>query len=315
MGVQRLGLGGMALGEAYGPIDHREAVRLVQQALDTGVVLLDTADASPGGRVRQIVGQAVTSRRDEALIAVHSRPFDERTVTGAGSRALVNDCEEALRQLGLDHIDLYVVHPGGSRVPIEEQMGELTELLVAGKIRRIGVGGVSGDQLVRAHAVHPLAIVAVEYSLWQRQAERNLLPLARQRGVGLMACQPLGRGFLTGRITAPAQVKAEDLRHADPRFSAERLSAVRSSLRALEQIAADLNIGAGRLALAWLLSRGEDIIPVPSTRNRVHLEMNLSAHGLGLTSETQRRLSEMFCAFAEVRDEEHGDFTSRSALD
>ncbi|WP_327725156.1 aldo/keto reductase [Streptomyces europaeiscabiei] len=314
-GAPRLGLGGMALAGAYGPIDHTEAVHLVQQALDAGVVLLDTADASPGGRVRRIVGQAVASRRDEALIAVHSRPFDAGAVTRVGSRGLVDDCEEALRQLGVDHIDLYIVHPGGLRVPIEEQMGELAGLLEAGKIRRIGVGGVSGDQLVRAHAIHPVAVVTAEYSLWQRQAERDLLPLARRRGIGLMACQPLGRGLLTGRITTPTQLSAEDSRHADPRFSVERLSAVRSSLRALEEVAADMSIGAGRLALAWLLSRGEDIVPVPSTRDRVHLEMNLSAHGLRLDRETQHRLSTVFSASSKAREEGHMDFTSRPGLD
>jgi aryl-alcohol dehydrogenase-like predicted oxidoreductase len=256
-GVRRLGLGGMALGGAYGPIDHREAVCLVHQALDAGVVLLDTADASPEGRVRRIVGQAAASRRDEALIAVHSRPFDGGVTKGADSRALVDDCKEALRQLDLDHIDLYILHPGGSQVPIEEQMGALAGLLQAGKICHIGVGTVSPDQL------------------------------ARQRSASLMACQPLGRGLLTGRITAPTQLRAEDSRHADPRFSAEGLSAVRGSLRALEEVAAGMSIGAGRLALAWLLSRGEDIIPVPSTRDRVHLEMNLSVHDLQLTREAQ----------------------------
>ena len=203
-GVRRLGLGGMALGGAYGPIDHREAVCLVHQALDAGVVLLDTADASPEGRVRRIVGQAAASRRDEAtLIAVHSRPFDGGVTKGADSRALVDDCKEALRQLDLDHIDLYILHPGGSQVPIEEQMGARAGLLQAGKICHIGVGTVSPDQLVRAHAVHPVAVVAVEYSLWQRQAERDLLPLARQRSASLMACQPLGRGLLTGLISPP----------------------------------------------------------------------------------------------------------------
>ncbi|WP_105967683.1 aldo/keto reductase [Streptomyces geranii] len=313
-GVRRLGLGGMALGGAYGPIDHAEAVRLVQQALDAGVVLLDTADASRGGRVRRIVGQAVASRRDEALIAVHSRPFGAGAVTRVDSRGLVDDCEEALRQLGVDHIDLYVVHLRGLRVPIEEQMGELAGLLEAGKIRRIGVGGVSGDELVRAHAIHPVAVVAAEYSLWQRQAERDLLPLARRRGIGLMACQPLGRGLLTGRITDPTQLSAEDLRHTDPCFSVEKLSAVRSSLRVLEAVAADMSIGAGRLALAWLLSCGEDIIPVPSTRDRVHLEMNLSARDLRLTRETQHRLSTIFSASSEAREEEQMDLTSCPGL-
>jgi len=286
-GVRRLGLGGMALGGAYGRIDHTEAVRLVQEALDSGVVLLDTADTSPGGRVRRIVGQAAASRRDEALIAVHSRPFDGGAVKAADSRALVDDCEEALRQLGLDHIDLYVLHPGNSWVPIEDQMGALTGLLEAGKIRHIGIGTGSANQLVRAHAVHPVDVVAVEYSLWRRQVERELLPVARQRNIGLIACQPLGRGLLTGRITAPTQLRAEDSRRADPRFSAEGLSAVRGSLRALEQVAAHMSISAGRLALAWLLSRGEDIVPVPSTRNRVHLEMNLSVHGLQLTQRAR----------------------------
>ncbi|WP_177244713.1 aldo/keto reductase [Streptomyces sp. yr375] len=299
----RLGLGGMALDGAHGPIDRARAVRLVQQALDTGVVLIDTADSSLRGTVRRVVGRAVASRRGDALIAVHSRPFDGGgdggdVTAGAGPRTLVADCERALKQLGLDCIDVYVVHPGGPGAPIEEQIGELSGLVQAGKIHGVGVGvGIGGacpTQLARAHATHPIAVLAVEYSLWQRQAECELLPLARRLGIRLMACQPLGRGLLTGRITAATRLGARDPRRVDPRFSAEGLSAAQNSLRALEAIAADTHLGAGRLALAWLLSRGADVIPVPSTRDPVHLEMNLSTCDLRLEPETQHRLSAIF---------------------
>ncbi|QFR00474.1 aldo/keto reductase [Streptomyces phaeolivaceus] len=293
-GAHGLGLGSLALAGHYGAVDHAEAVQLVRQAVDSGVVLLDTPDMFAGGRVRSIIRQAVASCRDEVFIVVHGPPAAQSALAGTGRGEIVDDCENALRELGLSHIDLYVLHPADGRTPVEEQMEELAGLVATGKVRNVGISGMDTDRLIRAHSVHPVAAVAVEFSLLRREAELGILPLARRLGAVLLAGRPLGRGILAGRITDTARLDAVDVRRTDPRFSAEALSSVQVLLRTLHEVAADLDTSAGRLSLAWLLLGGTDVIPLPSTRERIHLEMNLSAHRLRLPQEALRRLYEAF---------------------
>ncbi len=288
-----LGLGCTALTGAYGPADPDEAMRVVLRALDGGVSLIDLIDAD--GEAERLVGKAVAHRRDEALIAAGpgaarwegrdcvSRPED-----------LGRACDASLARLGIERIDLFVVDPGATGAPIEETMGVAGRLQDAGKIAHIGVRGLDGHRLRRAHAARPVAAVAVEYSLWQRRAERELLPLARELGMGVVAGRPLGRGFLTGRITSPVQLGPGDVRRLDPRFSPESLEAELLRLRDAQRVAADMDVGMGRLAIAWLLGRGGDIVPVPSTRDLVHLEMNLTATGILLPEPVKARLARAF---------------------
>ncbi|MEU6412342.1 aldo/keto reductase [Microbispora sp. NPDC046933] len=312
-----LGLGCTALTGAYGPADPDEAMRVVRRALDGGVSLIDLIDGD--GEAERLVGKAVAHRRDEALIAAGpgavrgygSARSDgsvrwDGAVRGDGSARwetrgcvsrpedLVRACDASLSRLGIERIDLFVVDPGAAGAPIEETMGVAGRLQDAGKIAHIGVRGLDGNRLRRAHAARPVTAVAVEYSLWRRRAERELLPVARELGMGVIAGRPLGRGFLTGRITSPVQLGPGDVRRRDPRFSPENLEAELLRLRDAQRVASEMDVGMGRLAIAWLLAQGDDIVPVPSTRDLVHLEMNLTATGILLPEPVKARLARTF---------------------
>jgi aryl-alcohol dehydrogenase-like predicted oxidoreductase len=292
-----IGLGCLGIAGAYGRSDPDEAIGLVRHALDSGVTLLDTADHSTHGDGRRIVGRAIAGRRDDALIAAHAWPTSGVGGVGGVTDNPVNaarQCEATLQRLGTDHLDLYYLHPGGTDAPIEDQIGALAELVESGKVRHLGLYDATSSQLRRAHATHPIAALAVEYSLWARQVEKDRLPLARELGIGTVACGPLGRGLLTGRPVSAERLDINDLRRLDPRFALARLPAYRPLVRELEKTAADLDIGVSRLALAWLLSRGEDIVPIPGTRDRIHLEMNLLSLGVGLAADVADRLTEIF---------------------
>ena len=265
--TSRLGLGCVSFGSG---VESCEISAVVNRALDEGVTLLDVADPSADGEGLQRVGRSVGTRRADALIAAHTRP------ESGSAQALVRECEDTLRLLAMDHIDLYFLHAPAAvpapAAPIEERIGALAGLVQAGKIRHLGLFDPTGPELVRAHIVHPVAALATEYSLAARQVEAGLLPLARELGIGVVACRPLGSGLLTGRVTE-AQPERSPL------------------LRTLISLAAELDIGVSRLALAWLLSRGEDIVPVPGSANPVHLEMNLLSLDVVLPPEVCQRLS------------------------
>ncbi|MDH2429628.1 aldo/keto reductase [Sphaerisporangium sp. TRM90804] len=284
-----IGLGGLALTGAYGRVEPAESFRTVGHALDLGVTLIDLAVPGAGGArgtVERLVGKAVSGRRDEVLITSCGGPArPERSV------------EASLRRLRTDRIDVYSLHLGGT-ARVEETVGRMARLVADGKVGSLGLCGPTAGQLRRAHAVHPIALVASEYSLWDRRVEERLLPAARELGVGFSACRPLGRGFLTGRVVSPEQFEPGDHRLADPRFEAGNLAVNRKLLPAAEYVAAQLNLGLGRLALAWLLSRGDDVVAVPSTRSRIHLEMNAAAAGVRLTPELGASLAAAFPAQA-----------------
>ncbi|KAB2344503.1 aldo/keto reductase [Actinomadura rudentiformis] len=293
-----IGLGTLALTGRSGPVDDAASVDTIRFALDIGVTLIDAATGCEAERAERLVGRAVAGRRDEAMIAVGggSRPDAggrRRRLDGTPEH-LRRSCEASLARLGVDHIDLYYLDGVDPGVPLEDSMGELAELVAAGKVRHVGMSGASADQLRRAHAVHPVAALAAEYSLWERRVEAECLPAARERGIAVFACRPLGRGFLTGRIRSADQLSADDIRHDDPRFWPENLPANLDLLRAAEEIAAQRDLGLPRLAIAWLLGRGDDITPVPSTRDRVHLEMNSAAAGVRLTPDECDHLAALF---------------------
>lgn len=287
----------MALSGAYGHVDATEADRLIRRALDAGVTFLDTADFYAAGEVERVIGRAVAGRSGELVVATRSgirmrgaqepAEFDDRP--GRLERA----CEASLRRLGIDHIGLYHLQCRGSHVPIEVSVAQLAELVRLGKIRHIGLSNATTEQLRRAHTVHPIAALAIEYSLWGACVDATLLATARELGVSIVAVRPLGRGFLTGRIRID-RLAPGDWRRSDPRFRPERLRLHTGRLQRLETVAARLDLGTGRLALAWLLARDEHVVPVPSTRDQVHLEMNIAASAVELPPEVRERLTGLF---------------------
>ncbi|GIH96799.1 aldo/keto reductase [Planobispora siamensis] len=298
--VSVVGLGTLALSGAYGPVGPREADRLVRRALDAGVTLLDTADFYADGQVESLIGRVLAGRAEEVVVCTRGGvrvggPGDPVVFDGR-PHELERALHASLRRLRADCVDLFYLHCQDTRVPLEESVAGLAELVRAGKIRRLGLSGGMTEQVRRAHAVHAVSAVGVEYSLWGPLPSPELLAAARELGIAVIAARPLGRGFLTGRVRPQARFEPGDWRLADPRFHPDHRRSGASRLQELEAAAAQLDLGAGRLALSWLLSQGEHVIPVPSTRDPVHLEMNLAASSVELPAETLGRLDELFPA-------------------
>lgn len=292
-----IGLGCLAFTGNYGRIEEAEIIRRIQQALDIGISMFDMSDSYAGGWIEHLVGRGVAGRRDETVIATRGgMRFD----TAGGPMGLDGSpdhlrraCEASLLRLGVDHIDLYYLAGIDPKVPVEESVGGLADLAAAGKIRHIGLATTSAGQLRRGHRAHPIAAISGEYSLWKRGVEIECLPAARELGVSLIACSPLGRGVLTGRTSAPDHHDEADSRAPGSRFPRENPVRLQGLLREAEEIAADMHLGLPRLALAWLLAQ-PDVVPIPSTRNPLHLEMNASAAGVQLSPSQYSRLAAVF---------------------
>jgi len=293
-----IGLGCLGFAGAYGSADRAQSVLVIRLALDLRVTFLAVADFYGGGAVEQIVGDAIADRRDDALIAtqggLHFTDSGRPTRIDGSPKYLKQACDASLKRLKVDHVDLYTLSRPDPRVPIEESVGGIAALVRAGKVRHVGLRGVSAATLRRAHAEYPITAIEGEYSLWERQVETDLLPMARQLGIGFVACSPLGRGFLTGRVTSVHHLAANDARIDDPRFKPESLARNRSMLSRAEEIAGHHDLGVGRLALAWLLAQGKDIVPVPAARQLTHLEMNASAVRVRLTANECKELAAVF---------------------
>ncbi|MFG1944104.1 aldo/keto reductase [Nonomuraea sp. NPDC048826] len=291
-----IGLGGMALTGAYGAVDARAGPRVIGHALDLGITLLDTACRPRYEQVEQWAGRAVAARREDVVLAALARP---------GGRSLAGACDAALRRMAVDHLDLFYLDCPTWAGPVEEGVGELAELVAAGKVRHIGLAEPRAGQIDRAAAEHAISAMACAYSLWERRAELDRIPRARAHRIGVVACRPLGRGFLSGaagfrRLPGRDDPSAAGIGRLsgrdDPRWAGFRAAgqAVVESMRAAEEIAAQLHLGLARLALVWLLAQGGDIVPVPSTRNRVHLEMNASTAGIQVDHALLARLGALF---------------------
>ncbi len=297
-----IGLGGFGFAGAYGRADPAEAIRTIRAALDMGLTLLDAADFHANGKVESLVGRALGRRRDDAVISVRGGIRRSRSgglaETDCSPRFLAVACRSSLRRLRTSHIDLYYLAGTDPEVPIEDSVGALAELVAAGLVRHIGVSAASAEALRRAHAVHPVAAVVGEYSLLARHAEQELLPAARELGVGLVASGPLGCGFLTGRLGSRQQLEPGDIRRGHPWFHDENLGRHAGAIRAAEKAAAGRDIGLPRLALAWVLSQGDDIVPVPGTRSPVHAELNAAAASTRLTPLESDKLVAQFAAMA-----------------
>jgi aryl-alcohol dehydrogenase-like predicted oxidoreductase len=297
--VSALGLGCLALCGAYGAVDEERALATLRYALDAGVTLLDTADFYAGGASEELVGRAVAGRRDDAVIATRGGvrapgPGRPPTVVDGSPGYLRSACEASLRRLGVDRIDLYYLGRVDPAVPIEDSVGALAELVLAGKVRHLGLSEADPDQLRRAYAVWPIAALESEYSLWERHVETKIVPTARELGVGLIAHTPLGRGFLTAALSTVDQLGERDIRRNHPRFQGENFAHNRELLTAVERMATDRGVTTGQLALAWLLAQGPDVVPIPGTSRPEHLAQNLAAASIRLDAVDVARLAEYF---------------------
>ena len=295
--VSPLGLGCMGMSEFYGPGDEQESIATIGRALDLGVTLLDTADMYGPFTNEQLVGRAIAGRRDEVVLATkfgNERRPDGSWVRINGTPDYVRAaCDASLQRLGVDVIDLYYQHRVDRTVPIEETVGAMAELVEAGKVRALGLSEASAATVRRAHAVHPIAALQTEYSLWERTPEDDLLPTTRELGIGFVPYSPLGRGFLTGQFRTPEDIPEDDFRRHNPRFQGENFARNLQLVDRVKEIADGKDCTPGQLALAWLLHQGEDVVPIPGTKKRSRLEENVGALDVVLTADDLARLDEL----------------------
>ncbi len=290
-----LGLGCWAMIKGiYGQTDEGEAIATIQRALDLGFALIDTADVYDNGRNEAMVGKALEGRRDKAFVntkvgAVLNTPEFFSELNGR-PEYIGAACDRSLRRLGIDTIDLYTLHRVDPKVPIEETVGGMADLVRAGKVRFLALSEASGDQLRRAHAVHPITALQNEYSLFSRDPETAMLEAVRELGIALVAFAPLGRGQLTGRVKSIADLDDEDRRKAFPRFSVENIRRNAALVERLEDIAAGKGCTTAQLALAWLLRQGDDIFPIPGAEKREYLEQNIAACDIALSDDDLARI-------------------------
>jgi aryl-alcohol dehydrogenase-like predicted oxidoreductase len=303
----------MGMSEFYGSADEGEAVRTIHRALELGLNLLDTADAYGPYANEQLVGRAIRGRRDEVVLA--TKFGNVRDPAGArlgirGDRDYVfQACDASLQRLDVDHIDLYYQHRVDPETPIEETVGAMAELVEAGKVRHIGLSEAAPETIRRAHAVHPVTALQTEYSLWSRDPEGEILPTVRELGIGFVAYSPLGRGFLSGRFRSPDDLPEGDFRRTSPRFQGENFDRNLALVERVEELAAEKGCTPGQLALAWVLTRGDDVVPIPGTTRVGHLEENVAALEVELTPEDLADLEAVFPAGVASGDR-YGDMST-----
>jgi len=292
-----LGLGCMGMSEFYGPGDEQESLATIGAALDAGVTLLDTADMYGPFTNERLVGRGIAGRREEVVLATkfgNERREDGSFVGINGSPDYVRRaCDASLERLGVETIDLYYQHRVDQNVPIEDTVGAMAELVQAGKVRHLGLSEAGPETIRRAHAVHPIAALQTEWSLWEREPETKVLPVLRELGIGFVPYSPLGRGFLTGQIRSEADLPEGDFRRNAPRFQGENFTRNLELVDRVQQIATEKGCTPAQLALAWLLAQGPDVVPIPGTKKRSRLQDNVGALEVTLSGDDLRRLDEL----------------------
>ncbi|MFJ8945115.1 aldo/keto reductase [Streptomyces sp. NPDC102395] len=286
--VSAQGLGCMGMSHGYGDADEAESIATLRHALDLGVSLLDTSDFYGHGHNEELIGRAIAGRRDEVVLATKfgfANRLGEPTAIRGDAEYVRQACEASLRRLGVDHIDLYYQHRVDPQVPIEETVGAMAELVQAGKVRHLGLSEAGAATIRRAHAVHPIAALQSEWSLWTRDLEAEVVPVCRELGIGVVPFSPLGRGFLTGRYRSVEGMAENDMRRSQPRFADGNLQRNLAIVARLTELAEAKGVTAGQLALAWVQHRGDDVVPIPGTRRQRYLEENLTALTVELSAD------------------------------
>jgi aryl-alcohol dehydrogenase-like predicted oxidoreductase len=300
--VGRQGLGCMGMSEFYGTGDDTESIATIHRALDLGVTLLDTADMYGPFTNERLVGSAIAGRRDEVIVATkfgNVRDPDDPTNRSINGRPeyVRQACDASLQRLGVDHIDLYYQHRVDRDTPIEDTVGAMAELVIAGKVRYLGLSEASPETIRRAHAVHPISALQTEYSIWSREPESEIIPTIRELGIGFVPYSPLGRGFLTGAVRSVDQLEEDDFRRFSPRFQGDNLEANIRIVEVIDRVAKGIGAAPAQVALAWLQAQGANVesglVPIPGTKRRRYLEENVASLEVTLSAEALRELNEV----------------------